>query len=331
MSLKCQKTQRLLSDYIDGTLSKSQAEAVTQHLHTCRVCKREAIDLKKTCALLENFYVAPEASDTYYAWFAKTLQQRIEQRPSTTLHQQLGAVAAQVMWQLVTRVRRYIDRYVPRGPITLRQKRLPYYALGATMVALLVVPLTLKLMPAGEQGEAGLRHLYAVTKARLFSTAPPVSHQPTATLAIQQDRTAVQPAEVRRNVGRNRTTETPTPDSGSDVWQVTDDPVAEAYILTTLEKNRKETLPNVALDIDPELLTYAELPNQDATWEYPTDREVLTEGRYTLLLLQGIHSGQHALQQYKRKWSEVEGFSRKLLDVPLETLSITEVYDSIEL
>ena len=313
MSLKCQKIQRLLSDYIDETLSQRQMKDVTSHLDACRTCKSEAIDLKKTCHLLENFYVEPEASDAYYTRFTKTLQQRIEQRTPTTLHQQVCGIGSRWTWQLLARVRRYIDRCVPVGFITVRQKMLPYYTLVVTMMALLVTPLVLQQMPSGENGEHTL------------------SRQPTATLAIQQDMAATQPAEIRRNVSRSRTTETPAVDSGSDVWQFTDDPEAEGYILATLRKDSKDTLPRVALNIDSELLTYAELPTQGAPWEYLTAREVLTDGRYTLLLLQGIRSGQHALQQYKRKWSQFEGFSRKLLDVPLETLSITEVYDSIEL
>ena len=331
MSLKCQKTQRLLSDYIDETLSERQMKDVALHLDACWTCKREAIDLKKTCYLLENFYVEPEASDAYYTRFTKTLQQRIEQNAPTSLHQQVRGVSSRWTWQLSARVRRYIDRYAPTGFISVRQKVLPYYVLVATMLTLLVAPFALKLVPSGENGEHALGHLYTAAKARLFFTPTPASRQPAATLAIQQDTTAAQPAEIRRNVNRNRTTEAPTVDSGSDVWQFTDDPVAEGYILATLRKNSKDTLPSVTLDIDPELLTYAELPSQEAPWEYPTAREVLTDGRYTILLLQGIRSGQHVLQQYKRKWSRFDGFSRKLLDVPLETLSITEVYDSIEL
>ena len=326
MSLKCQKTQRLLSDYIDETLSERQMKDVALHLDTCRSCKREAIDLKKTCHLLENFYVEPEASEAYYARFTKTLQQRIEQNPPTA-HEQARGVGARLAWQVLARVRRYIDHCIPSGLITVRQKMLPYYALVATMMTLLVVPLILKQIPTGENGEYTFGHL----KARFFSTSTPVSHQPAATLAIQQDQTTAQPAEIRRNVSRSRTTETPTVDSGSDLWQFTDDPVAEGYILTALRKDSKETLPSVALAIDSELLAYAEFPSQAAPGEYPTDRKVLTDGRYAVLLLQGIRSGQHALQQYKREWNQSEGFSRQLLDVPLETLSITEVYDSMEL
>ena len=153
MSLKCQKTQRLLSDYIDATLSKRQMEDVTEHLNTCRTCKREAIDLKKTCHLLENFYVEPEASDTYYTQFTKTLQQRIEQSAPTALHQRVYGTSSRLTWQLTARVRRHIDRCLPTGHISIRQKMLPYYTLVAAMMALLVAPFALKFVPSDNNGE----------------------------------------------------------------------------------------------------------------------------------------------------------------------------------
>ncbi len=330
MSLKCQKTQRLLSDYFDGTLFERQMKAVDKHLKACLYCKREAINLKKMSYLLENFYVEPEASDAYYARFTKELHQRIEQTAPIPFYQRLHDMGTKLTWQLLTQLRRAVDHCIPCGFTTLRQKMLPYYALVATMMMLLVVPFALKLLPSGENGEQTLGHLYAVVKARLFSTSIDVSRQPAATLAIQRD-TAAQPTEVRRNVSRNRTTEMLIVDSGTDVWQFTDDPLADGYILTTLLESSEGTLPSVALDIDSKLLTYAELSSQGTPWEYPTAREVLTDGRHTLLLLQGIHLGQQVPQQYQRKRSQPEDFSRKLLDVSLETLSITEIYDSIEL
>ena len=147
MSLKCQKIQRLLSDYIDATLPERQMKDVTEHLDTCRACKRETIDLKKTCHLLENFYVEPEASDTYYTQFTKTLQQRIEQSAPTALHQRVYEASSRLTWQLTAQVRRYIDRCLPTGHISVRQKMMPYYTLVAAMMALLVAPLALKIRP----------------------------------------------------------------------------------------------------------------------------------------------------------------------------------------
>ena len=180
-------------------------------------------------------------------------------------------------------------------------------------------------------GNPVLGRLYAAAKIRFFSADSPASVQPTAALAIKQDQAVAQPTGTRPNVSSGRTTETPAVESGSDFWTFTDEPMTEGYIFTTLQENDSDTVPSAALDIDSELLAYAELPAQGAFWARLTGRDVLTESRYALLLLQGMDAGQHALQQYERKWSGFKGFSQKLLDVPLEILSIPEVYDSREL
>ncbi|MCE2416259.1 zf-HC2 domain-containing protein [Candidatus Poribacteria bacterium] len=332
MRSKCDKIERLLSDYIDGTLSEQQNSVVALHLRSCESCKREVVDLKKTNHLLENFYVEPEASDAYYARFATRLQHRIEQSAPTAFHQRLFAVATRLGWHLLTRLHRGIDHSRLGGFLSIRQHAFPYYIFGLTLTMLVVAPLMLIQVSTHDDGSHVLGRLYAAAKIRFFSADSATSVQPTAALAIKQDtETGTQPAGIRRNVSSGRPTETPAIDSGSDVWLFTDEPMTEGYIYTALQENDSDTVPNVALDIDSELLAYAEIPAQGAFWARLTGRDVLTESRYTLLLLQGMDAGQHALQQYERKWSRFKGFSQKLLDVPLETLSISEVYDSREL
>ena len=332
MRSKCDNIERLLSDYIDGTLSERQTADVVAHVRSCGSCKREVVDLKKTNHLLENFYVEPEASDAYYARFTTRLQQRIEQSAPTAPHQHLAAAATRLGWHLLTQLHRRIDRSRFGGFLSIRQHAFPYYILGLTLTLLVVAPLLLNQVSPQNDGSSMLGRLYAVAKIRFFSANSPVSVQPTAALAIKQDtETGTQPPDIRRNVSSGRPTETPAIDSGSDVWLFTDEPLTEGYIFTTLQENDPDTAPRVSLDIDSELLAYAELPAQGAFWARLMSRDVLTESRYALLLLQGIDAGQHALQQYERKRSGSKGFSQKLLDVPLETLSIPEAYDSREL
>ena len=338
MRSKCDKIERLLSDYIDRTLSERQMANVALHLRSCGSCKREVVNLKKTNHLLENFYVEPEASDTYYARFTTRLQHRIEQSAPTVLHQRLFAIATRLGWHLFTRLHRRIDHSRFGGFLSIRQHAFPYYIFGLTLAMLIVAPLLLNQVSSQDDRGSMLGRLYAAAKIRFFSGNSPISVQPTAALAIKQDtETGGQPTGIRRSVGAGlpssykRPTETPVIDSGSEVWLFTDEPMTEGYIFTTLQENDSDTVPSVALDIDSELLAYAELPVQGVFWARLTDRDVLTENRYTLLLLQGMDAGQHALQQYERKWSGFKGFSQKLLDVPLEILSIPEVYDSREL
>lgn len=331
MRSKCDKIERLLSDYIDGTLSERQTTDVALHLRSCGSCKREVVDLKKTNHLLENFYVEPEASDAYYARFTTRLQQRIEQSAPTALHQRFFAVAARLGWHLLTQLHRRIDHSRLGGFLSIRQHAFPYYIFGLTLTMLIVAPLLLNQVSTHDDGSHVLGRLYAAAKIRIFSADSSTSVQPTAALAIKQDKAGAQPTDIRRNVSSGRTTETPVIDSGSEVWLFTDEPMTEGYIFTALQENDSDTVPSVALDIDSELLAYAEIPTQGAFWARLTGRDVLTENRYALLLLQGMDAGQHALQQYERKRIGFKGFSQKLLDVPLETLSISEVYDSREL
>ncbi|RKU19432.1 hypothetical protein C6500_10800 [Candidatus Poribacteria bacterium] len=337
MRSKCDKIERLLSDYIDGTLSERQTVDVALHLRSCGSCKREVVDLKKTNHLLENFYVEPEASDAYYARFTTRLQHRIEQSAPTALHQRFFAVATRLGWHLLTQLHRRIDHSRLGGFLSIRQHAFPYYIFGLTLTLLIVAPLLLNQVSTHDDGSHVLGRLYAAAKIRFFSTDSSISVQPTAALAIKQDKAGAQPTDIRRSVGAGlpspykRTTETPVIDSGSEVWLFTDEPMTEGYTFTALQENDSDTVPSVALDIDSELLAYAEIPTQGAFWARLTGRDVLTENRYTLLLLQGMDAEQHALQQYERKRIGFKGFSQKLLDVPLETLSISEVYDSREL
>ena len=331
MRSKCDKIEHLLSDYIDGVLSERQTTDVALHLRSCGSCKREVVDLKKTHHLLENFYVEPEASDAYYARFTTRFQQRIEQSAPTAPHQRLFAVVTRLGWHLLTQLHRRIDHSRLGGFLSIKQYAFPYYIIGLTLTMLVVAPLLLNQVSSQDDGNPVLGRLYAAAKIRFFSADSPASVQPTAALAIKQDQAVAQPTGIRRNVSSGRTTETPAVESGSDFWQFTDEPMTEGYIFTTLQENDSDTVPSAALDIDSELLAYAELPAQEAFWARLTGRDVLTESRYALLLLQGMDAGQHALQQYERKWSGFKGFSQKLLDVPLEILSIPEVYDSREL
>jgi len=122
MKLKCHKIQRHLSDYIDETLSEQQAADLALHLRACTLCRREAAALKKTCNLIENFYVAPDAPDAYYTRFTAELQRRIEHMPPTAIHQQLRAVSTRLGWQLSTLLYRCFDRFLPIGHLLIRQR-----------------------------------------------------------------------------------------------------------------------------------------------------------------------------------------------------------------
>ena len=320
MRTKCHKIEHRISDYIDGTLSERQTAAVASHLRSCQSCQREVADLKKAQHLLKNFYVEPDASDAYYAQFTVKLQQRIEQSAPTAPHQRLAAAATRLGWQLRTQIHRYMDHLRPSRFISIRGHALPYYVLALATTLLIAAPFLLTQVSLHNNGE----HVHL----------PSTAIQPAVPVAIQQDKTTAHPIGIRRNMNSERTTETPAVDSGSEVWKFTDEPMVDGYIFAKHRKDSSEGVPSVALGIDSELLAYAEFPPQGAISARLRSRDVLTEGRYALLLLRDINTGRHALQQYERKRSESKGFSQiseKLLDVPLEMLSVAAVYDPIEL
>lgn len=327
MRSKCEKIERLLSDYIDQTLSERKTAEVASHLRECDACRREAVALTKTNRLLQNFYVRPEASDAYYARFTTRLQQRVEEAAPTAFHQHYFAAGTRLGWRLLTQLQRRVDDSRLSDFLSIKRHAFAYYMIGLTLAMLVVAPLLLnQISPQDERVS-----LFERIKTQFLSTEPIASVQPTAALTIKQERAVVQPVGVRRNVSSGRTTELPAVDSGVSVWEFTDEPMTEGYIFVVRQRNNPDTLPSVALDIDSELLAYAELPAHGTFWEQLTGRDVLTESRYAVLLLKGMGTGQHAHQQYKRKWSRFKGFSQKLLEVPLEVLSIPDPYDSKEL
>jgi len=65
MKYKCNSIQHLLSDYIDGTLSKGQMEEIGKHIASCSKCRKALNSLKETNKLLE-LYIEDEPSDNYF-------------------------------------------------------------------------------------------------------------------------------------------------------------------------------------------------------------------------------------------------------------------------
>lgn len=81
MKARCSSVQRNLSDYMDRMLSGRRTVIVADHLRSCAACRRELESLKRTKALLHNFYVEPDAPNSYYDRFWLQFQDVIEERP----------------------------------------------------------------------------------------------------------------------------------------------------------------------------------------------------------------------------------------------------------
>ena len=111
MKLKCNTIQRLISDYIDNTLSTNDTAKVKKHLSFCQSCQKEAAALKKTRDLVVGFYVAPEVSDSYYHQFEVALHRSIENKGPTPITERIKSLVNQFTWSLLTQVRQCFGRY----------------------------------------------------------------------------------------------------------------------------------------------------------------------------------------------------------------------------
>ena len=52
--LRCREAAELMSDYVDGTLTRRRRRAVRLHLAMCEVCQRYARQMRATVALLRS-------------------------------------------------------------------------------------------------------------------------------------------------------------------------------------------------------------------------------------------------------------------------------------
>ena len=111
MKLKCNTIHRLISDYIDNTLSTNDTAKVKKHLSFCQSCHKEVAALKKTRDLVVGFYVAPEVSDSYYHQFEVELHRSIENKGPTPISERIKSLVSQFTWSLLTQVRQSFGRY----------------------------------------------------------------------------------------------------------------------------------------------------------------------------------------------------------------------------
>lgn len=81
----CKKTQPLLSEYVDGTLSGDDAWSVKLHLASCAVCSQVADEISATASLLRGL-PRLDTSDAFEDALARRLANQVLQpRPMTLL------------------------------------------------------------------------------------------------------------------------------------------------------------------------------------------------------------------------------------------------------
>ena len=110
MKVKCNAVQRFISDYIDKTLSTRDTTKVETHLQNCHKCQREVEALKKTRDLVVDFYVEPDAPDSYFHQFQVRFQQSIENNGPLTLNERIKSSIVKLSWSFLTQLRQSFER-----------------------------------------------------------------------------------------------------------------------------------------------------------------------------------------------------------------------------
>jgi hypothetical protein len=85
--MKCEKTQSLLNDYIDDTLSVLHAEVVNNHCHTCANCARQLESLRLQKEALKSLPVPPASDGFEKRVFATAVQ---DTRAAQNIHNKQG-------------------------------------------------------------------------------------------------------------------------------------------------------------------------------------------------------------------------------------------------
>ena len=102
--MKCEKTQSLLNDYIDDTLSALHAEEVNNHCHTCDDCASQLESLRIQKEILYSLPVPPASHGFEKRVFATAVQ---DAQSAQNLHSKHGSfykfataamISALVLW-----------------------------------------------------------------------------------------------------------------------------------------------------------------------------------------------------------------------------------------
>lgn len=304
MKLKCNAIQRFMSDYIDGGLSAPDTAKVEEHLQLCLGCQREVNALKKTRDLVVDFYVEPEAPDSYYHQFEVELHRCIEKKGPIALNQRLKTSVLQFTWSLLTRFRHSFGRYS-----FIRMNALPLGVLFVLVLSGFVATHLLKQ----EVSLPPKVYLQEVGEPNNGDEKSELRHGPYSDRKTKQKA----PGEVS------------TPTLAADAekigyWKLTEPLTTETeghIIVMHISSDR--SAPNDTANS--ELIVYAQP-------DILSRKSPLQDDKYAALPLE-LQVAPFS-EKYQRKHRRLPRFVNKLMNVPSEVLSIPaipELYDSSKL
>ena len=305
MKPQCRSIQRRLSDYIDYTLSTRQIIIVGQHLRFCRDCQLELESLKRTEALL-RVHVPPQPPEGYYDQFGEQLQRLIENRtrPVWSDTAAFARATAYTFRELLHQSMGWV-------------KQFPAYVW--TLLLILISLSAYQSFQSQEQDRSDTVNLSQVVKVQPTS---PLKERGNREVVSNRERlvttTQTLPEHVvqsRQNIDKEvEVIESLAELSKWEGYQL--DPVSESNFA-----NESDTFKAMTIDdTSPELMTVAQLSSPEPI----AAKENFSQPLGVVAIPASAEIG----------WSNnrsLNGVVEMLMNVPLPSFSITEVYDSVKL
>ncbi len=306
MKPQCRSIQRCLSDYIDYTLSARQTIVVGQHLRFCRDCQLELESLRRIEALL-RVHAPPQPPEGYYDQFGEQLQRLIEKRTRPVWWD-----AAAFSRAAAYKFQEFLHQFM--GWV----KQSPAYA---WMLLLILISLSAyqSFQSQEQQDRSDTVNLSQVVKVQ--PTSPPKEGENREVISNRERLAATAqtlPEHVvqsEQNIDKeNDVIESLAELSRWEGYQL--DPVSDSSAA-----NESDTFKAITIDdVSPDLMTVAQLSNPKSI----AAKEDFSQPLGVVAIPASAEIG----------WSNnrsLNGVVEMLMNVPLPSFSITEVYDSVKL
>ena len=316
MKPQCRSIQRCLSDYIDYTLSARQTIIVAQHLRFCRDCQLELKSLRRTEALL-RIHVPPQPPEGYYDQFGEQMQRLIEKQPRPIWWDVAGFSQA-IAW----RFREFLHQSARSFSEIINLpidwvKQSPAYA---WMLLIILISLSAyQSFRPQEQDRADAVNLSQVVKVQ--PTAPSKEGGNREVIS-NRERLVATTQTLPENVvqsGQNIDKEIEVIESLAELsrWEgYQPDPVSDSDFINDSDTFKAMTID----DPSPDLVAIAQLSSPEPI----AAKEDFSQPLGVVAIPTSAEIG----------WSDnpsLNGVVEMLMNVPLPSFSITEVYDSVKL
>ena len=316
MKPQCRSIQRYLSDYIDYTLPNRQTIIVAQHLRFCRDCQLELESLRRTEVLL-RLHAPPQPPEGYYDQFGEQLQRIIEKR-SRPVWWGATALSRAITWRLQEFLHQSISSFsrlisFPIGWV----KQSPAYAW-----MLLIILIGLSAYQSFQPQEQDRSDTVKLSQVLKVQPTPPLKQSENRELISKRERLVEMAQALPEHVvqgGQDSDKKIEVVESLTELsrWEGSQpDPVSDSSLIS-----ESDAFTAMAIDdASPELMTVAQLSSPEPI----AAREDFSQPLGVVVIPASAEIG----------WSDnrsLNGVVEMLMNVPLPSFSITEVYDSVKL